>query len=630
MKNPKNPRSAQRLASDQRLVGAFKSQDNYGFIEGTDLYVRWDNINTALNKDIVEYVVLENIDNPEDCKTRFEAKITKIIERAKIYFVGSLIYQEEDKAFILLDNQRLNRVVTIPKNEHSIGSKLKIKLTNFQLDNLEGEIVQKIGSQEDPGIDITSVLEDYGVSQKFSEKTEQETKNIQLDIEGHRKDPERQDFTHIPFVTIDPKNSKDFDDAIAVLKEGQNYRLYVAIADVWSYIKNSPSLIEEASHRATSIYFLDEVVPMLPEKLCNCFCSLVPHEERCAIVVEILINAKGEWSWKDTKVTPGIIKSHKRFTYEEVNNFFEEKTDLSNEKPIIRESLRNGLALYREIEKARISKGYVSIESTDLKIQLNDDKKIISINKYVRREAQIMIENFMILTNENIARICEDKKIPAVYRIHERPEPSKVINFIQEVEKLGFKIQQLPSEGITQKAIHRWFEDNKNHPLLEIISTLLLRSLQKAKYSITNLGHFGLNLQHYLHFTSPIRRYPDTLVHRMLWKYLFEKNPVPKNSSDPVYKELDEMSKHCTAKEIEATEIGRTIENNKIMQFLNQKLEQVFKAKVISPAKAGGFVRLDDLNVEGFVKYKESLKLGGALLVRPIYNSKEFKLVKIL
>lgn len=630
MKYQKNHRSTQRLVSKQKLVGVFKSQDNYGFIEGTDLYVRWDHINTALNKDTVEYVILENIDNPEDCKTRFEAKITKVIERAKIYFVGSLIYQEEKNAFVLLDNQKLSRVVTVPKTSYEVGSKLKVKLNNFQLDNLEGEIVQRIGNKGDPRIEITSVLEDYGIKKDFPEEIQKIVEKIELDIQRHRKDAKRKDFTNIPFITIDPHNSKDFDDAIAVLKKGENYHLYIAIADVWSYLRCSEKLVEEASHRATSIYFLDEVVPMLPEKLCNCFCSLVPNEERCALVLDLVIPENGDCSTANVNITPGIINSRRRFTYDEVNYFFEGKTKLENELEAVKDTLLNGFSLYKKIEEIRKNKGYVSIESPDLKIKLDEDGNVVSVNKYIRRDAQIMIENFMILANEKIARFCESKKIPAVYRIHERPEPSKIVNFVEETKKLGFAIDGVPKDGVNQKIIHKWFEDNKNHPLSEVISSLLLRSLQKAKYSITNFGHFGLNLAHYLHFTSPIRRYPDTLVHRMLWEYFFEEKPIPKTYSEPIYKELDEMSKHCTAKEIEATEISRTIENNKIIQFLNQKLEKVFKARVVSPAKAGGFVRLDELNVEGFVKYREPLRLGSTLLVRPIYNSKEFRLVKTL
>lgn len=217
--------------SDEVHRGIFIHKENYGFIDGQDLYVRRDNINTALNKDLVEYVILENED-PISGEKKYEAKIIRILERYRTQFTGEIVYKERTKSYILLDNPKLNKVVATPKTELAQGEKVLVKLTNFNTDHLEGEIIKSIGHKSQPGVDIMAVLEECGISHFFPKEVEEAAEKIQLDIEGHRKDSERRDLTHVPFATIDPNNSKDFDDAIAVSKENNSYKLQVAIADV--------------------------------------------------------------------------------------------------------------------------------------------------------------------------------------------------------------------------------------------------------------------------------------------------------------------------------------------------------------------------------------------------------------
>ncbi|OAL10343.1 ribonuclease R [Candidatus Mycoplasma haematobovis] len=609
--------------------GVFKFHGNYGFIEGTDLYVRWENINTALNKDLVEYIVIKNRASTDERK-KYEAKILSVLERFKTDYVGEVVYRETNKSYVLLDNPKLNKVVVTDSDKYEIGTKVLIKLSEFKLDNLQGQIVKKIGNKGDLNIEILSILEDHGIQEVFPDDVEKEMEKIQLDINKHRDDVLRQDFTDIRFVTIDPPDSKDFDDAIAVYKEGNKYLLYVAIADVWTYLRNSPCTNRTARERGTSIYFLDSVIPMLPIKLSNNYCSLIPNEDRCAIVFSVEITEKGEVLWDSLDVKPGIIHSHRRFSYSEVNDYFNKKNDFKEEKKEIRESLDLGLELYRILENNRIKRGYISIESPEIKAKLDDNGDIIELYQYKRDHAQIMIENFMILANEGIARLFFKKKIPSIYRVHENPEFNKMLMFAEEVKNLEFKIPDNSFEKINQKVISNWFVSNNSNPNLDLIFLLLLRSLQKARYSINNLGHFGLNLKHYLHFTSPIRRYPDAMVHKMLWDYVFEKKSLPSTGGDEIYRLLDEIAVESTNSEIKSNEISKEIENSKIIQFMNKKLDSIFKARVVSPSKNGAFVRIDNYYVEGHVKSRIPLTLGSYLLVKPVHNSKEFKLVKVL
>lgn len=609
--------------------GVFKFHGNYGFIEGTDLYVRWENINTALNKDLVEYIVIKN-KVAVDEKKKYEAKILAVLERFKTDYVGEVVYKENNKAYVLLDNPKLNKIVETSSNEYEIGTKVLIKLSEFKLDDLKGQIIKKIGNKGDLNIEILSILEDHNVEQEFSEDVQKEMEKIQLDINKHKNNVLRQDFTQIRFVTIDPPDSKDFDDAIAVYKERDKYLLYVAIADVWTYLRNAPCTNECARERGTSIYFLDSVIPMLPTKLSNNYCSLIPNEDRCSIVLSVEITEKGEILWNSLDVNPGIIHSHRRFSYSEVNDYFNKKNNFEEEQEEIRESLDLGLELYKILENNRIKRGYISIESPEIKAKLDDNGDIIELYQYKRDHAQIMVENFMILANEGIARLLFKNKIPAIYRVHENPEFNKLLMFAEEVKKLQFKIPDSSFEKINQKVISNWFDANPNNPNLDLIFLLLLRSLQKARYSINNLGHFGLNLKHYLHFTSPIRRYPDTMVHKMLWEYVFEKKALPKAGGDQIYRELDEIAVNSTNAEIKSNEVSKEIENTKIIQFMNKKLDSVFKARVVSPSKNGAFVRIDDYYVEGHVKSRIPLTLGSYVLVKPIHNAKEFKLVKVL
>lgn len=439
--------------SDEVHRGTFISKENYGFIDGQDLYVRRDNMNTALNKDIVEYIILENEDFITEEK-RYEAKIIRVLERYRTQFTGEIVYKEGESSYILLDNPKLNKVVLAPKTNLEQGEKVLVKLTNFNADNLEGEIVKNIGHKSKPGVDIMAILEEWGISSSFPENVEEAAAKIQLDIEGHRRDVKRRNLTNLAFATIDPNDSKDFDDAIAVFKEGEKYKLYVAIADVWSYIRNSEELIGEAQNRSTSIYYLDSVIPMLPEKLCNNFCSLVPNQERCALVLEIFTNEMGKVFWDRVDVFPAIIKSQRRFTYDEVNEFFDGSNDFSDENDGVRQSMETGFELYKLLEQQRINRGYVHLENGETKIVLDEGGNVVSCNTYVRGHAQFMIENFMILANEAVARYLTERELPGVFRTHDRPEPNKIAAFINEVRKLNFIIRH-GDENINQRVIFR-------------------------------------------------------------------------------------------------------------------------------------------------------------------------------
>ncbi|AEG73787.1 ribonuclease R [Mycoplasma haemofelis Ohio2] len=631
-KGKAKPRWLSEEVEGSKTEGIFKSHGHYGFIEGTDLFVRGENINTALNKDKVEYVVIKNTGFVEEGKSRFEAKILSVLERYKTSYVGEVIYCGKDQSFILLDSERLKRVAsfTPETDDYKIGEKVIIQLTSFDLENLQGKVIKRIGHKSDPNMEILSILEDYGVKTSFPEEVIEEVQNVNLDIEKHESHPARKDFRDIRLVTIDPSDSKDFDDAIAVYKKGDNYLLYVAISDVWSYLKDARNTDVEARRRGTSIYFLDSVIPMLPEKLSNNYCSLMPHQDRCAIVFSIEIDGKGKVLWDTMDVNPGIIHSKRRFTYGEVNEFFDGENQLEREDPEVRESLTLGLELYKMLENNRINRGYIAMEFPELKMKMSPSGEITEIYPYIRKHAQIMIENFMILANEGIARLLSEKNIPGIYRVHENPDVTKILFFVEEARKLSFEIEDTNFEKITQKTISSWFRNTSSHENMDLIYLLLLRSLQKAKYSINNAGHFGLNLKHYLHFTSPIRRYPDTMVHKMLWNYLFEKNEIPKNGGDPIYCDLHDIAKDSSHAEVQSNEISKEIKNCKIIQFMNKKVDSTFKAKVVFPAKSGAYVQLEDYYVEGFVKSRVPLILGSNVLVKPIHNSKEFKLLKVL
>lgn len=385
----------------------------------------------------------------------------------------------------------------------------------------------------------------------------------------------RTDLRALPFVTIDGDDAKDFDDAIYVDYNDDKFTLYVSIADVSTYVSEGGELDKEAYRRATSIYVPGKVIPMLPFELSNGACSLNPNVDRYTITAQIEFDANGnELSYK---VYPSIIKSHYRLTYSNVNRLFKNDLSMMRQYQDIAQMLFNALSLSELIHQRRLENGGVDFASKELTVSLDSMGKVDSIS--IRKDgiAESLIEDFMISANIVVAKLLNDHNCPAVYRVHEGPNERRLQEFITLANALFIPFD-VSIENCSSRQVQEFLKSAKDSEFFDLINNRLLRAMSKARYDASCLGHYGLGLQYYCHFTSPIRRYPDLIVHRSLWKYIFNNNPVESNLSY-IYQN---KATHCSDQEVKATETERDIIAMKCCQYMETKLHQIFKVQITS------------------------------------------------
>ena len=567
----------------------------FGFVlmvNEPDIRINATNMNGAIHNDLVAVEIIR----------ANEGKVIKIVNRELDELIGEY-YQKNGKGYVKLDDPRYRLNIEIEPNEnkgavegHKVLVKIKKKLEN---DKYQATILKILGHKNDPGVDILCVIYQHGIKNEFSEEVLNETEVIpsivrEEDLKGRR------DLRRECIFTIDGEDAKDLDDAISIDKlDNDNYKLGVHIADVSYYVKENSFLDKEAYERGTSVYLVDRVVPMLPHKLANGICSLNENVDRLTITCEMEINQQGNII--DYDIFESVINSEKRMTYKDVNKILEKNEIASGYEPFVNKliEMKNLADILRE---NKIKRGFIDFDLDEMKIIVNDEGVPIDIGIRERGIGEKIIEDFMIVANETVATHIANLDLPFVYRVHEYPKEKKIRSFIELINLMGYKINAKP-KNFYPKDVQKILEELKEKKEFPVLSSLLLRSMQKAIYESENVGHYGLASKCYTHFTSPIRRYPDTTVHRLLRTYIFEQK-INNKTTQHWEEKLTPLCEHASLKENDAVECEREVESLKAAEYMEQHIGEKYEGIIAGMINIGMFVQLDNL-VEGLVHISE-------------------------
>ena len=566
-------------------------------------YIFRTNINGALDGDNVE---INPMIKPVSKNNTYDAVVNKVISRGKDFFV--CIYEldkQTNKFKVIPDNEKMYYEIILDDTTGIVdGQKILVKIKSYENNKAYGTISRIIGHKSDVGADVLSIVLDKGVEPDFTEETLEYSRSLKLNIDEHQRQI-RKDLTNLPIVTIDPATSKDFDDAIYVKKISDKcFKLIVCIADVAHYVQPESLLDEVALKRGCSIYLVDRVIPMLPHILSDDICSLNYDVERLTMTSEMTIDDEGNIS--NIQVYPSIIKSHRRFAYDEVNQYFNKQSDLPNDTEEVKDMLFDARQLHHILSKAKAKRGYISFDVPEPIIKLDEQGFPISIEKRKSGEAQEMIEDFMLAANEAVTKFAHKNNVPFIYRVHEKPNEDKIKTLLIETKKLNFKITT-DLKNIQPSDISKWFKDNEKNPNMDLINTLMLRCMAKAEYSVNNVGHFGLALEDYTHFTSPIRRYPDLMVGRLFWMYIFEREKYTDEQRNHFVNLLDEYCKLSSKNEVIAIDCERDVNSMKFAEYMTRHIGEEFDGYVSSVTSFGCFVELPN-TIEGLIKLADLSK----------------------
>ena len=578
-------------------AGKFIANKNgYGFVdinEPEDIFIAKSNINKAIHGDTV---FIEVIDETIGKK---EGKIVKIVDRSAKELVGE--YNLIKNVGLVTpddDHYKFKIEVAFDDSKSAIdGHKVLVKILNRKAENLyAGEITKVIGHKNDPGIDILSIACKYNINDEFGEEIDKELEEIPYEVTEKDKKG-RKDLRKKQIFTIDGEDTKDIDDAISLdMLENGNYLLGVHIADVSNYVTEESYIGKEALERGTSVYLGGKVIPMLPQKLSNGICSLNPGVERLAFSCDMEIDLKGNIVHSDIYLS--VIESKKQMTYTCVNKILED-----NEVPEGYEEYKDTLlkmkALAHLLRKNKIERGYIDFDIKEAKIEVNERGEAIDIKPRHRGEGENLIEDFMIAANEAVAETIYYMELPFIYRVHGEPSVEKIQNFVKFVSILGYKVEG-KLKHVTPKAIQKILASLKKKKENQILSQLLLRSMQKAIYDKNNIGHFGIASKCYTHFTSPIRRFPDLTVHRLLKTYLVDQKIDPE-TIELWENKLDIIGPHSSKKERDAFECECEVDDMKMAEYMAHHIGEEYEGIISEVLNFGMFVELDNL-VEGLVR----------------------------
>ena len=576
-----------------KLIG---NKKGYGFvdIEGDeDVFISASNMNGAIHGDrvIVEIISKKGLD--------LEGRIVKIVDRKFKQMVGEFYYSNGIPK-IKLDEQKLNIDIVIDKNKTLgaiDGHKVLIKIREKLHGNCyKAEVMKILGHKNDPGVDILSIVNKYGINDTFSDEVMEEVDKLPNEV-SEEEMVGRRDLRNACIFTIDGDDTKDIDDAISIdILDNTNYKLGVHIADVSYYVKENSKIDEEAYDRGTSVYLADRVIPMLPHKLSNGICSLNPGVDRLAVTCEMEINHKGEVVSYD--IYESVIRSKKQMTYKCVNKILEENIVPEGYEPFV-DSLNKMLELSKILRAYKTKRGCIDFNIEEAKIVVNDKGEAIDVVLRNRGVGEKMIEDFMIAANETVASCVYFMDLPFVYRVHGEPNEEKINNFLKFISILGYKVNGNIKE-ITPKEMQKLLGQLSEKKEFSILSRLLLRSMQKAVYDKNNIGHFGIASKCYTHFTSPIRRYPDTTVHRLLRTYLF-KHKIDNDTIDYWNNKLPFLTEHSSNKERDSIECEREVDDMKKAEYMEKYIGEEYDGMISSIMSFGIFVELAN-SVEGLIK----------------------------
>lgn len=589
--------------SNLRLGRMIATKKNYGFvdIEGKDdVFIPPACVNGAIDGDKVV------VEITHQKGSELEGRIVRIVERKLDDMVGTVEYKN-GKKIVSLDNEKMKIQVVLDENKTSgimEGHKVLVKITKKIGDNAYiGEVLKVLGHKNDPGVDILSIAYKYKIPDKFSEEVMQELELIPDSVSEEEIEKRINnggiDLREEMIFTIDGDDTKDIDDAISIKKLEDGYSLGVHIADVSYYVKEGSKLNEEAYMRGTSVYLADRVIPMLPHKLSNGICSLNPNVDRLAISCIMKIDKKGNII--DSEIKESIIKSKIQMTYKKVNSILEDNIVPDGYEPY-EESLRTMQELADILRKNKVARGYIDFDIDESKIIVDETGKAIDVVLRERGIGEKLIEDFMIAANEAVATTIFYMELPFLYRVHGEPNEEKINNFISFVNGLGYTINTKVKD-MTPIEMQRLLESLRDVPEYHILSSLLLRSMQKAIYDKTNIGHFGLGSKCYTHFTSPIRRYPDTTVHRLLRKYLFE-HKMDMDTINYLDQELVYIGEHTSERERAAVECEREVDDMKKAEYMMDHIGEEFTGMISGITSFGMFVELPNL-IEGLIKMED-------------------------
>ncbi|REE01592.1 ribonuclease R [Marinoscillum furvescens] len=556
-----------------------------------DIWVKTDDLKFAIDKDIVKVQVTK----PPMDGFRPEGKVVELLERSKTEFVGRIEVSEKF-SFVVPDNRNLHFDVfvypeKIGKARHN--DKVMVKVINWHNAKNRsplGEVTMVLGAAGENEAEIHSIMAEFGLPFQFPEKVEQAAAQIPTEI-SEKDLKKRRDFRNITTFTIDPEDAKDFDDALSIEQlDNGDYEIGVHIADVSHYVQPNSVLEKEALTRATSVYLVDRTIPMLPEKLSNGLCSLRPNEDKLTFSAVFIMDESGKVKKKWFGRT--IIHSNRRFTYEEAQERIETgEGDYAGE-------IRTLNNIAHKLKDKRFKNGAVNFETTEVKFKLDEKGKPLAVVPKVRKDAHKMIEEFMLLANREVATHIfkwgrgDDGQYTFVYRTHDNPDPEKLDGFAKFAAKFGHKMS---TAGDISQGLNKLMDEIEGKPEQNVLEQLAIRSMAKAKYTTEPKAHFGLAFDHYTHFTSPIRRYPDVMVHRLLWHYLEGGKPV---EVEPEEKKCQ----HSSEREKNAADAERASIKYKQVEFMQSMLGEEFEGIVSGVTEWGIFVEIVETKCEGMIR----------------------------
>ncbi|KNZ69990.1 ribonuclease R [Thermincola ferriacetica] len=561
-----------------------------------DVFVSPANLNGAMHNDRV----IARITSKGDLGVRREGEVIRILERANTLVVGTYS-SSKHFGFVIPDETRISQDFFIARgNEHGArsGDKVVIRVTQWPQYrmNPEGEVVQIIGRKGAPGIDMESIIWKHKLPREFPPDVERQLKDIPDEVRPEDMQG-REDLRNLLMVTIDGEDAKDLDDAVSLemLPDGL-FRLGVHIADVGHYVPLRTPLDKEAYKRATSVYLVDRVIPMLPPKLSNGICSLNPRVDRLALSVMMDIDEEG--NVRRHQIYESVINSNERMTYTDVKRMLVDKDEeLLRRYHYLVQMLQNMERLCRILRARRLKRGAIDFDIPEAKVILDDRGRPLEIKKAERSIADRIIEEFMLVANETVAEAMFWMEIPFVYRVHEEPAEEKLVQLQKFLATFGYGLKGI--NKIHPRALQKIVEQVKGRPEERVINTVMLRTMKQARYSEENLGHFGLAAKYYCHFTSPIRRYPDLVIHRII-KSILKSGSLPQKELDRLKKFVPAAAVQSSERERAAMEAERESADLKKVEFMLDKVGQVFEGIISSVTSFGLFVELDNL-VEGLV-----------------------------
>ena len=581
---------------------------------GTPVFVSERNSMAALNGDHVKVQYMARRQNHIK-----EAMVIEILQRKKDTFVGKLRV-EKDIAFLVTQENLFIHDILIPKKKlrgGTTGDRALVKITQWpdaNHKNLMGEVVDVLGAAGDNDVEMNTILAQYGLPYKYPKRVEDAAEKISAEI-TEQDFKEREDFRDVWTCTIDPKDAKDFDDALSIRrleKEGL-WEVGVHIADVSHYVKEGDIIDREAQQRATSVYLVDRTIPMLPERLCNFICSLRPNEEKLAF--SCIFNLDDDANVKAYRIVHTVIKSNRRYAYEEAQQLLEDngvvdgtgepapKPGKDGYKGEYAEEIITLDRLAKLLRARRFKGGSVKFDSEELHFDVDNTGKPLRCYFKRSKDANKLIEEFMLLANktvaESIGKTVKGKKAKTLpYRVHDNPDPQKFENLREFSAKFGYKLKSSSTKGATARALNKLMDEVQGTREEKVIQTIALRSMMKAKYTTHNIGHFGLAFDYYTHFTSPIRRYPDTMVHRLVTRY--------QNGGRSANKDhYEELCEHCSDMELVAQNAERDSIKYKMVEFMGEHIGECYDAHISGIQSFGIYAEIDENHCEGMIPMRD-------------------------